>query len=153
MSLPSIYLPANTQVLLDRIDCLSPLSTPLWGKMSVSQMLAHCAITYKEILSEKPPKKAPWIMRLAAGLFFKRSLTGDKPMARNLPTGKALVITDEPEFMRVRDNLKDVIQRAHGLGEQHFEGLESGLFGKLSAQQWSNMLYKHLDHHLRQFGV
>jgi hypothetical protein len=39
------------------------------------------------------------------------------------------------------------------LGEAHFDGKESLSFGKLTASQWNTMFYKHLNHHLTQFGV
>jgi hypothetical protein len=39
------------------------------------------------------------------------------------------------------------------LGEGYFNGLTSNSFGKLSTIEWNNLFYKHLDHHLRQFGV
>ena len=84
---------------------------------------------------------------------MKASMTGQKDYRKNLPTSKEFIITEEPEFMRVRDNLKDMIERAHAMGAQHYDGLEHALLGKLDPTEWSNMLYKHLDHHLRQFGV
>ena len=45
------------------------------------------------------------------------------------------------------------IQKVQQLGEQHFDGKESLSFGTLNKTEWNNMFYKHIDHHLRQFGV
>jgi hypothetical protein len=39
------------------------------------------------------------------------------------------------------------------MGADAFEGKESNSFGKLTASEWNIMMYKHLDHHLTQFGV
>jgi hypothetical protein len=153
MPYPSIFEPSTTEKLHRRIDALSPLSTPLWGKMTVAKMLAHCSVPYKPLLSGKRPKQPSYFTRLIARVFLKRSLTGQKDYRKNMPTAKQFIISEEPEFMRARDNLKELIQRAHDLGEDHYKGLEHPLLGGLSSKEWSNMLYKHLDHHLRQFGV
>ena len=153
MSFPSIYEISTSEGLQQRIDALSPMSQPIWGKMDVSQMLLHCAIRYKPFITGKESAKASFIERLISRIFFKRMMTGESDMRRNRPTGKAFIVTGQPEFMRVRDNLKDAVALIPERGESFFEGLEHPLFGRLSAREWSNLLYKHLDHHLRQFGV
>jgi hypothetical protein len=45
------------------------------------------------------------------------------------------------------------MKKTQGLGEAHFDGKDSHSFGNLSKSQWNTMFYKHLDHHLTQFGV
>lgn len=153
MAFPSVFEVSTSEVLQHRIDTLSPMSQPIWGKMDVSQMLSHCAIPYKPFITGKEPAKPSFMVRLISRIFFKRMLTGESDLRRNMPTAKAFMVTGEPEFMRVRDNLKDAVAIIPEKGESFFDGREHPLFGRLSAREWSNLLYKHLDHHLRQFGV
>ena len=153
MAYPSIHEPATNAELLRRIDALSPAALPLWGRMTVSQMLMHCCMPYRSILHPKERESPSRWTRLMGRLFFKRIMTGTRDYRRGLPTGKAFVVTTEPAFGRTRERLKGLLTEVHGMGEARFEGMEHPLIGTLSARQWSNLLYKHLDHHLRQFGV
>jgi hypothetical protein len=53
MALPSVFLPEVANELIARIHLLQPNTSPLWGKMNASQMLAHCNITYEYIFDDK----------------------------------------------------------------------------------------------------
>jgi hypothetical protein len=150
MPLPRIYHPDTNHELIKRIDSLHPQSTRLWGKMTVSQMLKHCMVPYKGLLSDKPVKTKT---RLLGRLFFKPMLTNEKPFRKNSPTSAPFLIKEEPEFYEMKKELLEKMVMAHEKGETFFEGKTHPFLGKLTAVEWSNMLYKHLDHHLRQFGV
>jgi hypothetical protein len=63
------------------------------------------------------------------------------------------LITEDKDFETEKKRLIDFLQKVQDLGENYFEGRESHSFGKLSKEEWSTMFYKHLDHHLGQFGV
>ena len=60
---------------------------------------------------------------------------------------------DEKNFETEKKRLLDYIRRTQELGEGYFDGKESMSFGKLSKTEWNNLFYKHLDHHLKQFGA
>ena len=62
-------------------------------------------------------------------------------------------IVDEKVFADEKDKLLGYLQQTLTLGEKEFEGKDSKSFGPLTAKEWDNMFYKHLDHHLNQFGV
>ena len=142
------------QVLLivNRIEKLNPNSSALWGKMNVSQMLEHCTVPFKQIFNENE-QKAPWLMRTLVRIFFKQSMVNDVPYKHNLPTAPNFIITHTPNFEESKSKLLKLIDDTLNLGSQHFEGKKHSTLGKLSSQEWDNVLYKHLDHHLRQFGV
>jgi hypothetical protein len=147
-----IFDPATTASLLARIDKLTPTTQAQWGKMNVAQMLAHCCVSYEQALGERtdaPPLLMRWLLRP----LLRRVLVGPKPYRRNSPTAPAFVITDERDFARERDRLKDYIRRFQQLGAAHFDGRAQLSIGKLSSAEWSVLMYKHLDHHLQQFGV
>jgi hypothetical protein len=132
---------------------LTPNSKPQWGKMNVAQMLAHCNVAY-EIVHE-PGKHAPpgFIGKWFANVFAKGLVIGDKPYPKNSPTAPMFLIKDAKDFAAEKTRLIAYINKTFKQGKSHFDGLENMTFGKLSAQQWNTLFSKHLDHHLRQFGV
>ncbi|HHS95730.1 MAG TPA: hypothetical protein ENJ45_04005, partial [Phaeodactylibacter sp.] len=77
----------------------------------------------------------------------------DRPYSKNGKTAPQFIINSSKNFEDEKKRLVDFIIKTQKLGEAHFDGKESHSFGKLTKEQWNNMFYKHLDHHLNQFGV
>ena len=148
----NIFKPEVTQEVIDRINKLTPESQPLWGKMNVGQMLAHCSVTYEMIYDDthQPPKG---MMKLMLRFFVKGMVTSEKPYKKNLRTAPQFLMTTEKDFEIEKKRLIDYLTKTQELGESHFDNKESLSFGRLSISEWNNMFYKHLDHHLNQFGV
>ncbi|MGW8122408.1 DUF1569 domain-containing protein [Roseivirga echinicomitans] len=148
----NIFKPEVTQEVIDRINKLTPESKPLWGKMNVGQMLAHCSVTYEMIYdsTHQPPKG---MMKLMLKLFVKGIVTNEKPYKKNSRTAPAFLMTTEKDFENEKKRLIDYLTKTQELGEAHFDNKESLSFGRLNIIEWNNMFYKHLDHHLSQFGV
>lgn len=141
-----------TNEIISRIESLNPSSKALWGKMNVSQMLAHCCVSYEMVFENKHPKPGVF-MRFILKTLVKKIVTSEKEYTKNSRTAPAFLIVDQREFESEKNRLIAFIQKAQSLGESYFDGKESLSFGKLSAQEWNNMFYKHLDHHLKQFSV
>ncbi len=148
----NIFQKTISDEVISRINSLSPKTTPEWGKMNVAQMLAHCCVTY-EMLYEDMHPKPNFLMKLMLKAFVKKAVVGPKPYPRNSRTAPAFLITDERDFEKEKARLIGYIERTQQLGEEYFDGKESHSFGKLSKEEWNTMFYKHLDHHLTQFGV
>ena len=138
--------------IVDRINRLTADTKPLWGRMSVSQMLAHCNVTYEMVYDDIHPKPNAF-MKFILKLLVKSKVVSEKPYAHNLRTAPSFLIKDEKEFEKEKARLIAYISKTQKLGQSHFDGKESHSFGKLAKQEWNNMFYKHLDHHLSQFGV
>ncbi|MCY7421674.1 MAG: DUF1569 domain-containing protein [Chitinophagaceae bacterium] len=138
--------------IIDRTNRLTTDTKPLWGKMSVSQMLAHCNVTYEMVYDNNHPKPNAF-MKFILKLLVKNKVVGEKPYGHNLRTAPSFLIKDEKEFEKEKSTLIAYIRKTQQLGAAHFNGKESYSFGKLAQQEWTNMFYKHLDHHLNQFGV
>lgn len=152
MALPNIYTEQGTNELIARINQLSPITQRRWGKMNVSQMLAHCCVPYEQLLGER--SDAPnAMMRFFMRTFFKGTMTNEIPYKPNLPTAPSFIIVDQRDFEKEKRRLIEYVKKPLELGELHFENKHQLTLGKLTATQWNNMLWKHLDHHLRQFGV
>lgn len=149
----SVFNPAGASEIIDRIGQLTPASQPQWGKMNVGQMLAHCNVTYEMVFEpEKHPKPGAF-MRWILKTFIKGKVVSEKPYKPGSPTAPQFKIAGERDFANEKTRLVDYINKVRQMGTDHFEGWESHSFGRLSAAEWNNMFYKHLDHHLRQFGV
>ncbi len=148
----NIFDKNTTAEIIDRINHLSASSQPVWGKMSVGKMLAHCSVTYELIYDNKHPK-ANGAKRFLLKLFIKNTVVNEKPYKKSSPTAPEFIIKDDKNFDHEKKRLIDYITKTQQLGENYFEGKESNSFGKLTKTEWNNMFYKHLDHHLTQFGV
>lgn len=148
----NVFKKNDVDELIGRINNLSTKSMPLWGKMSVSQMLAHCNVTYEMVYDNIHPKPNP-LMKLILKLFVKNAVVNDVPYKRNLKTAPQFIISDERNFEHEKTRLINYIKRTFELGEKYFDNKESNSFGILTVSEWNNMFYKHLDHHLNQFGV
>lgn len=149
---PNLFTPLALVQLQARIDQLQPDSRPLWGKMNVSQMLAHCCIPFEQALHMRHDGPN-MLMKIVLRLFFKKSMINEVPYRHNLPTAPSFIIHDECSFEAEQLRLKQLLETFCGKGEAHFEGKKQITLGALSATAWNNLMYKHLDHHLRQFGV
>lgn len=137
--------------VIKRIGSLTAKNTAKWGKMDVAQMLAHCTEAFKVPLSEKPTPRM--FMGYIFGGLLKRKLYDDSPMAKNLPTAPSFKIVDERSFEKERAALLALINEFHVRGPQNIGKFSHPFFGTLTGDEWGKGMYKHLNHHLEQFGV
>lgn len=135
-----------------RIDSLQIDSKRQWGKMSVAQAAAHCALGLEMALGEiKPPRVL--IGRLLGPVIKPKVFGNDEPFRRNSPTADELVVTGERNLDEERARLHSLIDRFVSGGISACTTHPHPFFGPLSPAEWAILMYKHLDHHLRQFGV
>lgn len=147
----TLYEPATLQEILRRIESLNLQAPRLWGKMNVAQMLAHCSVGL-EMASGMKKFPQSFIGKLL-GRFMKSSFLSDKPFKKNGPTGKELVIADMRDFTVERSRLTQIIKEFSDGGEEKCTSHPHSFFGYLTPKEWGILMYKHLDHHLQQFGV
>lgn len=152
MALPDIFSKPVAEQVIARINNLTPTTHAQWGKMNVSQMLAHCNVTY-EMVFDNTHKAPSGFMKFILKLMVKNLVVNEKPYKRNGQTAPAFLITTAKEFETEKVRLIAYINRTQQTGRAAFEGKESLSFGTLTSTEWNNMFYKHLDHHLSQFGV
>lgn len=152
MALPNIFTAPVADQIIQRIQRLTPETQPNWGKMSVSQMLAHCNVSYEMVFDNIHPKPNAFI-KFILKMLVKGKVVSEQPYSQNGSTAPQFLIKDERNFEAEKARLIHYINRTVQLGESHFHQLESHSFGKLTKEEWNNMFYKHLNHHLTQFGV
>ncbi|UIR57298.1 DUF1569 domain-containing protein [Sphingobacterium sp. SRCM116780] len=139
--------------IVDRINKLKPTDKQHWGKMSVDQMLTHCNIAYKYTFEPAQFKKPGTLKKFFLKKFVKKLVVGEKPYPRNGRTAPDFIIVGDQDFEKEKAELIENVIKAQNLGTTYFEGKENHSFGSMTAQEWNNLFYKHLDHHLTQFGV
>jgi hypothetical protein len=148
----SIFNESDYSELLGRLNDLSPVCERQWGKMSCSQMMEHTARVLEMATSERQPIKQIFLGKALAWMF-KGQFLGEKPFRKNAPTGPDYKIADEPELEATRERLKQMIAKFHECGADGLDGNVHPFFGRLTGKEWGETQYKHLDHHLRQFGL
>jgi Protein of unknown function (DUF1569) len=152
MALPNIFTKSVADGVIQRINNLTPTTQGQWGKMAVAQMLAHCCVTYEMLFEDKHPKPNGFV-KFMLKMFVKNPVVNEAPYKKNSRTAPAFLITDTKDFDIEKNRLINYIKKTQELGEAHFDGKESYSFGNLSKTEWNNLFYKHIDHHLTQFGV
>jgi hypothetical protein len=148
----NIFDKAVANELISRIDKLMANTSPQWGKMNVSQMLAHCNVSF-ELTYENKHTKPTGIKKFLLKLFVKKFVVGPKPYSKNTRTAPEFIIVDKREFEVEKQRLINYILQTQKLGKNYFDGRDYHSFGILSGDEWNNLFYKHIDHHLSQFGV
>ena len=141
-----------TNAIIDRINKLDAYAKPLWGKMSVDQMLAHCNVTYEMIYENKHTKPnafKKWMLKA----IVKPYVVSETPYKKNSRTAPEFIVSDAKIFLEEKARLVDYLKKTQQLGADYFDNKPSFSFGILTAKEWNNLFYKHLDHHLKQFGV
>ena len=148
----NIFDRAYTQGLIQRIDALTPNTTPNWGKMTADQMLAHLNVAYDMSFTEKYSRPNA-VSKFFLKLMVKNAVVGPKPYPKNGRTAPQFIISEARNFDEEKKKLIGYIDKVRDFGKSHFEGLESHSFGPLTADEWNIMFAKHIEHHLTQFGV
>lgn len=152
MALPNIFTKEVTESIIERINQLTPATSAKWGKMDVAQMLAHCNVTYEMVFENIHPKPN-FLMQFILKKLIKPKVVNEGSYPHNSQTAPQFIIKDSKKFEEEKIRLINYLTKTQQLGEKCFEGTESHSFGSLTAVEWNNMFYKHLNHHLTQFGV
>src|SRR6188768_2249874 len=149
MEVKDLFDPIVKQEIVDRINKLTRQTQAQWGKMNVSQMLAHVQMPIRIAFGTHNPKGS-FLLRLI-GPLFKSKLWDKKPYKQSLPTDPTFImIGEEKDFEKEKSLLLNMITNFSS--EKMVNG-QHPVFEKLTKDNWSKATWKHLDHHLKQFGV
>lgn len=146
----TLFEPSGRQEILARLDRLPPTCARQWGKMTPAQMMEHCARALEVATGDLPLKHS--LMGKILGPLVKKGILGEKPFSKNSPTDPSFVVSDERDFGKEKERLVKVVGRFCDLGPDSAGTKVHSFFGKLSGDEWGRLMYKHLDHHLKQFG-
>src|SRR5262249_44790170 len=146
----NLFEPGAVEEVMTRIEQLKPSSKRQWGEMDVAQMMAHCSAAL-EMASGKFAAKRTLLGRIV-GPRVRYVLTDDSPFPSNRPTAKELKV-GACNFMQEHERLKQCVRQFHEGGESQCTRHPHPFFGEITPLEWSTGMFKHLDHHLKQFGV
>jgi hypothetical protein len=148
----NLFEPSRVEEVKGRLSQLRPDSERLWGKMDPAQALAHCSLAIGMAEGKIAPPRI--LMGRLLGPLAKRSvITKGEPIRRNAMTEKSCVVADERDFAAESWRLLEAIDRFAAGGPAICTKHPHFFFGRLTPVEWSTLMYQHLDHHLRQFGV
>jgi hypothetical protein len=146
----SVFDASVRQELIDRINSLTVNSKPQWGKMNICQMLRHCVLA-EEMYLGKTVHKRSLLGRIFGRIGLRNILKDERPLQRNAPTSSDFKVK-EPSGDVEREKKKWIalIEEYATFSNDDFE---HWFFGKMTKEQVGLFVYKHTDHHLRQFNA
>lgn len=150
-----LFDPILAADMKQRIQRLRPESERQWGSMTLAQTLAHCTSGLQMAMGIINPKRAAFPGNIIGSLIKPLVLKDDQPFRRNSPSAPELFPADPTQcgFESERAKLIATIDRFAEKGAACCSQHPHPFFGRLNPQQWAILTYKHLDHHLRQFGA
>jgi len=148
----NLWQPETVAELKNRLAQLRPDSPRQWGKMGPAQAMAHCTMGMELALGgRRPPRML--IGRLLGSIIKPMAFKENEPMRRNSPTIPGFQVSDPRDLSVEREKLIAIIDRFAACGPAGCTTHPHSFFGRLTPDEWSMWMYKHLDHHLRQFGA
>lgn len=146
----SLFDPDTIKEITSRINNLKPDSQAQWGNMNVAQMVTHAQAPFKVAFEELKIKRG--LIGILFGGIAKKQLTSEEPFKKNLPTEKNFLVKGNPDFNMEKQNLINYVHK-FGQSKGKLTNDQHPFFGKLTEKEWDILIWKHLDHHLRQFGT
>ncbi|WP_027126017.1 DUF1569 domain-containing protein [Gelidibacter mesophilus] len=140
------------QEVLRRIDSLTENTKPIWGTMNVAQMVKHCQMPLLVANGKMELTENVGFLKKMIFKLYKPVMYNDKVWPENITTPKDFKVKNAPIFEFERDQLKLHISEFHGKA-MNMHWPKHPYFGNFTTDQWGKIEYKHLDHHLRQFGA
>jgi hypothetical protein len=145
----SIFYTTNNQEVISRIQKLTPESQALWGKMSVDQMCKHTNEAIIVAFGENTVK-VNFIIKFLGKMLKNKVFNSE--FKKNSPTAKEFIFTNKYDFEASRNELIKNFSR-FAEGHQSIKITNHPFWGKMTYEDWDKLMWKHVDHHLRQFGV
>ncbi|MEL6254983.1 MAG: DUF1569 domain-containing protein [Bacteroidota bacterium] len=146
----SLFSESALKEIKNRIEKLSPETQAIWGQMDVAQMMAHCVEVMRNAMGEIQQKRK-FLGYLAAPFLRKRYYNDIPFQSRNVPS--TFQVVESKNFENAKETLLDRLENFHKDGSLKCQGSIHPMLGRFTPEQWAIGQYKHLDHHLRQFGV
>lgn len=135
--------------LISRINNLDEKSSARWGKMTLYQMLKHCTL-WDEWVQGKTSYQRVFIGRIIGKIMLRNALKNEAPLQHNTPTIPALIINEKNGNIAAQKAAW--IARIENYQNYSNPSFVHVFFGKMTTEQIGYFVYKHIDHHLRQFN-
>ncbi len=143
--------PSACASLRGRIAKLDANGARRWGQMTAHEMVCHLSDSFRVATGEK--SASPDTNLFKRTVFKWVALHTSLPWPHGVPTRPELVQgrggTPPAEWARDCAELQELIPAFAARQSYGFHPL----FGEMSKADWLIWAYRHIDHHLRQFGV
>ncbi len=148
----SVFNPEDQKDLIERIQQLKSDDLAQWGTMNVFQMLGHMTIWNQWVLGidNQIPYKQSLLGKILGKWVLKSFVKDNKPVGKNAPAGSEFT-TDQKhgDLEKERGRFIELIKKYQEFDNPDYK---HNFFGKMTNAQLGVLVYKHIDHHLRQFG-
>lgn len=145
----SIYNQTDNKAMIARINSLTPQSKALWGKMTVDQMCKHCNAAI-QVAFGKQDLKINFLMRLLGSMLKNKAFNTD--FGKNSPTAKEFKFEASYDFEASRKEFAESFTQ-FAQGTPVIKVMNHPFWDKMTYEDWDKLMWRHADHHLRQFGV
>jgi hypothetical protein len=119
--------------------------------MNAAQMVLHCQKPLDVADGKLVLKRS--LIGFLFGKLAKNSFLKNEEFQKNLPTAPQFRITNTPEFDSEKQVLMGLVKKFGTVGPQVLVNKKHPFFGTMTDEEWGILQYKHLDHHLKQFGL
>lgn len=139
---------ADRSRLLQRLQRVRPDAQPAWGTLNAPRMLCHLADQLRVALGDVPAKP---VHTFASRTLLKFLVinTGFQPPRGKIQTAPEMLASQPASWEADRSACVELVERV-GTGSAR---AVHPMFGPLSPQEWGRLCWKHLNHHLVQFGA
>jgi len=144
----TVFDKSTRDELINRIHSLNENSIAQWGKMNVSQMLKHCT-QWDEMALGKVKYKQSLLGKLF-GKMALRNMLKNEPIKKNLPTVPSFRIKGNTDIATEKSKWIQLLREYEQFSN---DGFIHPFFGAMTKENTGYIVYKHSDHHLRQFGA
>ncbi len=148
----SLFDRSCAERIKQRLSRLTPDQHRQWGSMDVVRMLTHCSRGLEMAAGEIHPPRA-MMGRILGPILKPIAFREGEPMRKNSPTARELLTDEAADFETALTRLNALVDRFVAAGPAGCTSHPHPFFGSLDPREWSMLMYKHLDHHLRQFGA
>jgi len=145
----NIFNDTDFNKILDRIKLIAKESEKQWGQMSIEEMLAHCITQLRMALGEVTSQpQGSFVMRTAVGKWLAFS---DIPWPKGSNTPIEMNVEKSSIQIKPIEREKEELVHYLNLTRNSSQLRPHPFFGTLNQKEWGQLIYKHLDHHLKQF--
>ncbi len=148
----TVFENSTREKLIKRIKLLDINHTAQWGKMNAYQMLKHNTYWNGWILgSENQSYKQAFMGKIFGKFALRRMIKDEKPFDKNIPASDQFKVKElEGDVEFEKSKWITLLKEYENYSNPDFI---HDFFGKMTKEQIGVLVYKHTDHHLRQFGV
>ena len=150
--MPAIQHLSFVDALAERLSRITPNSPRVWGTMTPHEMLCHLSDSFHAMLGERPVSSGNWSAPRRAvfkWIAFRTPLPWPKGIKTRPEVNPHRTGTKPMEFERDRADLLAVMRRFVAADSRF---APHPMFGEMTRDEWMIWTFRHVDHHLRQFG-